>query len=357
MAIDGKPLLIPATSMTKSGIDLDIYDCNGTQFNSCNLNIELVIDEGTPSPTHPISLNLYDSEYIDVNGNLYNKVLNPVEQGTISSTNGTTSDSTTRLRTSGYTRITGSNIYTVLCNLRTYLHFYDATKTFISGQSIGWKAANTSYTFTAPSNARYVKLVFSFSSGSIQPSDFSSLSITGWIDEEIDWFSQAGYVAAGNINLLTGVLTVTQVGLSFDGTESWSQTGTAGTTRFFRYIYSAATSDVTPRGCTHYENATITTSSQTIGYYAYTSGSRTDTFIQFRPDLSQIANSTAWKNFLATEAANGHAVQCYFTPKTPMTYQLTNYTPIDALFGKFSIYGGNNPVVINYNKQLINYLS
>ena len=187
----------------------------------------------------------------------------------------------------------------------------------------------------------------------------SNLSISGTGGTNTittSWSSSPGYIAEGSINLLTGVLTVTKLGRLFNGTESWSQTGTAGTTRFFRNIDSRSKATTSNRGSSHYPNATVTTSSQTVGYYAYTSGSRSDTYIQFRPVLADIATNTAWKNFLATQYSNGTPVTCYYSPATTLTYQLTAQQ-IYTLIGSNTVSDTCGDVSVKYPKNYINFIS
>ena len=187
----------------------------------------------------------------------------------------------------------------------------------------------------------------------------SNLSISGAGGTNIittSWSSSPGYIAEGLINLLTGVLTVTKLGRLFDGTESWSQLGTAGTTRFFRNIDTRSTATTSNRGSSHYPNASITTSSQSVGYYAYTSGSRSDTFIQFRPVLADIATNTAWANFLAAQYANGTPVTCYYSPASTLTYQLTAQQ-IYTLVGLNTVSDTCGNVSVKYPKNYIVFIS
>lgn len=135
--------------------------------------------------------------------------------------------------------------------------------------------------------------------------------------------SGVGDIYGGALDTATGTLSVDKLGKVFDGTETWTTVG-SGSTRLFRF--ADARSPVASggqRGASHYKNASITTSSSTVGYYAYTSGSRSDTYVQFRPNLSQIADGTAWKNWLANQYAAGTPLTCWWEVQNPEVYNLT----------------------------------
>lgn len=168
---------------------------------------------------------------------------------------------------------------------------------------------------------------------------------------QYDWSSQAGEIAAGTLDILTGVLTVTQLFLRFNGTENWSVQAT-GANRFYRYIKSGiTTTNLLARACSHYPNASVTSGSTAQGYYAYTASGGVNSWIQFRPDVSVITDGTAWKNFLAAQAANGTPVTCYFTPRDTAipTYQLTPGR-IAVTPGDNSIWTDAGPITLNLNK-------
>ena len=166
---------------------------------------------------------------------------------------------------------------------------------------------------------------------------------------QYDWSNTAGEIAAGTLDILTGLLTVTQLFLQFDGTETWSVQST-GANRFYRYInYGITTRNTLARGCSHYPNASVVASTTAQGYYAYTASGGVNSWIQFRPDVSTISDGTAWKNFLAAQAANGTPVTCYFTPVTPLTYQLTP-GHIAVTPGDNYIWTDTGPVTLNLSK-------
>lgn len=146
--------------------------------------------------------------------------------------------------------------------------------------------------------------------------------------EELDIsFSSIGTVYGGSLNFLTGELIVDKIGFTFDGTERWIKGSSENSTFFRAYYYDDAILSPSAggvRGCSHFPNADIYSSTSHIGYLAYTSGlASNEGWMNFRPDLSQISTLEQWKNFVAEQYANGTPLQCWFTKKNPTTYQLT----------------------------------
>lgn len=171
----------------------------------------------------------------------------------------------------------------------------------------------------------------------------------------------AGTVYGGTLDVTTGVLTVNTVGVVFDGTEEWGTNG-SGTSKFFRYIYSGvAASDgsgaATPRACSHYPNASITSSTTSQGFMAYTSTSYpNDMWMQFRPDLNAIADATAWKSFLATQNANGTPVTAIAEIASPQTFALTP-TQVTSLLGNNNIFADCGGSDVTYRADPSLYLA
>lgn len=138
-------------------------------------------------------------------------------------------------------------------------------------------------------------------------------------------FGQTIY--GGTLNLTTGVLTATAVGVSFDGTESWS-VPTPNTNPFFRIAVDGACatgiSSFDNKMCSHFATATISSQTSVLGYGAYTSSQSPEkAWLQFRPDSSIASTVEEWKAYLAAQYAAGTPVQCTYPLATPQTYQLT----------------------------------
>ena len=103
-----------------------------------------------------------------------------IEQGSISSTDGqnSTASQAARLRTAGYIPIDDTCKYVIDCNiLRVYVHYYTASKAFMSGDSVGWLTPLPT-TITPPSGAKFMRFVLSNStSGSVSPSSVTYFTV------------------------------------------------------------------------------------------------------------------------------------------------------------------------------------
>ena len=107
--------------------------------------------------------------------NLFNVT---IEQGSISSSNGSTTSSNTRVRTSDFINAT-KGTYTLSMknqeNLQVYLHVYDTSEQYISSENSGG-FKTLPYTFDIEGN-RKIKFVIAFSSGNIVPSDVTEVQL------------------------------------------------------------------------------------------------------------------------------------------------------------------------------------
>ena len=200
--------------------------------------------------------------------------------------------------------------------------------------------------------------------GSGDPSPDNVRPITGWTGANIyvsptteqtdataysvSFPDEAGTVYGGTLDVTKGVLTVDRIGMTFNGTEEWT-TGGSGSAGFFRYIYSAVKSGGAARGCSHFENKTITTGTTTVGYYAYTSGTYNSVWLQFRPGLSGVSTAAQWKTWLADQATNGTPVTCWWKIQTPVTYQITP-EEVTVLAGQNYVWADCGNVSLTYLK-------
>ena len=145
-------------------------------------------------------------------------------------------------------------------------------------------------------------------------------------------FSKAhSAVYGGDLNLLTGELTLTHYGCTYTGEESWSvqfSSTNESKGRVFRQGSTLAHPDCkgTSAGssstngycfCSHYGSRSITSGTGSVGFTAY------NTIIQFRPPNVWTKTVTDWKNFVKAQYKAGTPLQVVYTLKTPITYQLT----------------------------------
>ena len=293
--------------------------------------------------------------------NVYDAVGNPIAQGNISSSSGGNSSSNAayRVRCSDYTRVDPEAAYTISSNVEyAFVYFYNSEKEYLTHSA--WQRTDAGHSFTTPQNAAYMRFVLAHTTASasgsnieIAPADVEYVQIergsqkTGWAPYEnicpltlrsgctvtvtpeggesaalaVTWQDEAGLLYAGTLDVTGGVLTVTQGGLVFDGTEGWGGVG-SGNSHFFRLSVPGRIAASGSRGCSHFPNASVTTGNTAVGYYAYTAGSRQDGYLQLRP-LDPGSRTTAdWKAYLAAQAAAGTPVAVFWTWAEPKVYRL-----------------------------------
>lgn len=166
----------------------------------------------------------------------------------------------------------------------------------------------------------------------------------------VDWTDEAGTVYGGTLDVLAGTLTVDRLGKVFDGTEVWTSAG-SGTKQLYRYADNRGRAVVGDRASSHFLNATIITSSTAVGYYAYTSGDRTDTYVQFRPGLDAVTTVDTWKAWLVEQAQNGTPLVCWWVTPDPVTYQLTPQM-VTTLAGMNNVWADTGDVTVEHGAYL-----
>lgn len=313
---------------------------------------------GDPSPSNVRPITGWTQANVTRCGkNLYNYAT--VTANTYLKSDGTTGSSTTFVL-SDYIRCSEGTYSFSGCpngfGTSPRVGFYDFNKTFLSSTRITSTSGGqlivpngTEYTRISVSAAD--KTTFQLETGSAITS-FEAYNGTTYTVS----FGSAGTVYGGTLDVTTGVLTVNTVGVVFDGTEEWG-TGGSGTSKLFRYIYSGVVASdgsgaATPRACSHYPNASITSSTTSQGFMAYTStSSPNDMWMHFRPNLSTIADATAWKSFLATQYANGTPVTAIAEIASPQTFALTP-TQILLLQGVNNIWSDTGTLTLKYIEEV-----
>ena len=109
-------------------------------------------------------------------GDLFDITKNPVVQGSISSSTGGESSSTTRLRIAGFIKVQPNTAYTFSSNLARLFVIEYATETDKPCENSGWKDAPFTYTTTA--DTKYIRLTLAHATNStIVVDDFEWLKI------------------------------------------------------------------------------------------------------------------------------------------------------------------------------------
>lgn len=131
-------------------------------------------------------------------------------------------------------------------------------------------------------------------------------------------------IYGGTLNVETGELTVEYMCKEFDGTEEITNVS-SGANRFYRFVpnFGVETRANNIYGCSHFENAQVTTSTTYIGCDVYFSTTEQQSYIQFRPNISGVTDVDTFKAWLAAQYANGTPVQVFSKLRTPTTTTLT----------------------------------
>ena len=127
-----------------------------------------------------------------------NIMFSPIEQGAITSIDGSESAANNIVRTAEFIPVDSSKRYVITFKgvTRVGVHTYDSNKVQIS--DTGWKVGNN-YIFSVENNCKYVRIVFSNLSGSITPSDVSNIMLTTDLNATYDDFEP--YQDGGTVHI------------------------------------------------------------------------------------------------------------------------------------------------------------
>ena len=143
----------------------------------------------------------------------------------------------------------------------------------------------------------------------------------------VTWQDEAGTVYGGTVDVVTGVLTVTNIGISFDGTEDWKAPADTG---YFLYIINASADyGVSNTGvCSHLPLATnISGSNSVTGFRPYGRVASPSGFVVImRFDETKQQTLTEFKDYLSKQNKAGTPVTVVYELATPETYQLDPQT-------------------------------
>ena len=168
-----------------------------------------------------------------------------------------------------------------------------------------------------------------------------------------DWSNSAGAIAAGTLDVLTGVLTVDRLFWELDGTEAWgSGSGSGGTYYHFSLgtnIHRATGSEYIT--CSHYPTINITTTAG-VGYWIFTTNGTS--YLALRPDPSVYNTTAKVKAYVKDQYDNNTPIQCQalIAEAYRPTYQLTAHQ-VATLVGQNNLWADFGDVSAEYNKQSI----
>lgn len=163
--------------------------------------------------------------------------------------------------------------------------------------------------------------------------------------------TNVGTVYGGTLDVKSGVLTTDTIGKVFNGSETWNYVAGGNDKPMFRYVVSGYTTKtdqtLVQRGCSHFENKTVTTSSTTRGYASYTSSGQSTIYMQIYPLLDGISSLNDWKSWITTQYSNGTPLTCWTSVNEKTTYQLTP-TEVTTLLGYNNIWADTGNTDVTY---------
>ena len=300
---------------------------------------------GDPSPSNVRAISGFTACNISKSGsNLWDEVW---ELGGIDATTGENTTSSTTIRSKNYIPVKENiNVYLVTSKIIRF-RWYDSNKTIIGNQQV-----NSSGVVTIPSGTAYARFVvidettYQNNISLNYPSTDTSYHAYSGETKQIS-FGSAGTVYGGNLNVTTGLLTITH-GFVDLGSLNWTRAG--NTNRFYADISDGASSIVGGRDavCEKYitfkgvladmPDKSITTFNSNI------SGANGRVFVLD----TAYTDATDFK----TAMSGNHLV---YELATPTTVQLTP-TEVKTLLGTNNIFADTGDVAVNYRADIGLYI-
>ena len=188
----------------------------GADLVSCKASIVASQSTGTPTPSSPLAISGYTGVNLTRCGvNLWDETW---EKGSIDTSTGENVPNNNNIRCTGYIKVVGGATYNLFMPW-AQMFYYDANKTFIStaSNSITEDGDCHNKTLTIPSGASYMRFRCTGAYGNeyldnisiLNPSSVSDYHAYNGTTYAVSWQTEAGTVYGGNLDLTTGVLTVT----------------------------------------------------------------------------------------------------------------------------------------------------
>ena len=289
----------------------DLFD-----YLSCIVNIEPVqAGSGTPAPDNVRPITGWTGcELVKSAINIFDGVL---ESGTINSTTGVEESSTTVKRSTHYFRVAPQGVYFSTASGTVGVRCYDANKAYL-----GNVAASTNNTFTTLENTRFVRFVMSngVASNPVSincPSTDTAYHAYNGTTYPITWQTEAGTVYGGTVDLVTGVLTVDRVGITYNGSEAWAARNYDANVYFYIKVGDNGTVVSNAIISDKFVQADVRDSTQTAGINIVNSTAYDGAFVYIRPENVTSYTLNTFKAWLAN-----NPTQVVYELATPQTYQL-----------------------------------
>lgn len=278
----------------------------------------------------------------------------PTTNSGIKSANGEIISSSASRYTHGYIPVNPSTSYSIVgkltsSNSNSAIYEYDAGKNWIEKKSLGARPAPESIaTFTTSETTHFIQIQYVTAAA-----DFSAITLAeGMLTEslsqlgEVSTISLGQTVYGGTLNVTTGVLTIDRAMVTFNGSETWTKSGSALNGYYTRMDSTQSTFPAMRFGSSLISDKFVYTasSSQYFNNYGYCYADGT---IGMNVDPS-VAGGNTLATFKTWLAAN--PTQFVYYLATPTTVQLTA-TEIESLFGANNVWSDSGNVVkLTYRK-------
>jgi len=310
----------------------------------CKANIVASQPSGTPTPSSPLAISGYTGMNLTRCGsNLWDEEW---EVGTINDTTGVPTSSTTQIRSKNFSHCQGGQTYYIKVgsNNDIRVFWYDSEQNYLS-QTNNIKNA----TAQAPAKASLFKLRGTNSYGTTYNNDISinypatdtSYHAYNGTTYPVSWQTEAGTVYGGNLDLTTGVLTVTykQVDL---GDLEYDATGSL--TSHYVTLSDAKNDNGISALCDIYTNHGAISSWGELGV---------DEFV-IRYQTFRVYDDTGDTAANFKTRMEGHKL--VYELATPVTYQLTP-VQINALLGVNNVFNDTNgDTEVKYKEGIQHYI-
>lgn len=306
-----------------SGQAINITDGAPLYLQECKAEIESVQEgSGEPSPTNvrPIS-GQTEVAIEDCGKNLFNKN-NIRGYGWIHGATGAFVDTDTNFISSNYINVSNWGGKQITINKRPSgtnpgVAFYDANKTFVSGQSNNNATQGTPWSVTIPTNAVYMAFCSRSEYLDELQLEHGDTATTYEPYNGRTYTIQLGdTIYGGELDVVTGELTVTHRYEEYDGSsdEEWFFYGTGSASAYAMAIYIQPSAKVTTRPICNYAEGLIST--DTYGDYdCFVSPSNGLVLVAGKRDITSVDD---WKTYLAS-----NPLEVVYELAEPSTIQLT----------------------------------
>ena len=323
---------------------------DGMPLSSCVVQIDPVqTGSGDPSPQNVRSISGHDSATIYDSAVLYE-----FYRGGIGDNDGQPSSSTNRMRTvewipyNGETTLTFIGVGMEPDDRVRRIYWYDSSKTFISSNTLDSGVKQLPYTysgFTAPTGAAYFRLVMQKSDNTQDISYSGKYLAVNPAAYPVSWQTAAGTVYGGQLDTVTGVLTVDRAKITLTGAEAWQKAGAYDTTYYITRASCGVAQDNDSALCNMYK----------VGSAIGQDGCmRIGSNSVFFTD-SRYTTKDAFAAAVAALYAANTPLEFVGRLETPLTYQL-DPVQITTLLGENNLWADTGAVSIEYPADTRTYV-